>query len=378
MAGSAYAQLQFSQSPYDSDGIQKSDRLIVSELKKLSELKQGYLNKEFDTSPESSIMGAEIQEQRSLLRIYEITRKKMEHQLNLRLSELTLLREKLEELNKQNRLLVKRLNQTQSGPLNNPKSLQPFDLFTTQHFVMVLGSAVKSIRNFVRSMIVEMKSADWDIEAAASSIEPDVLYSKADHKCFVFESYVSREMFDAFQFPDFSLHNMSLPDKRLLKEFLLDKFHELRSTDPNNFLQREPKSEFAKFCRAKYLRLVHPRMESAFFGDLSQRKTVNSGKFPDGEFFALFAEMAKWVWLLHCLSLSYEPCVSIFQVIRGSRFSEVYMENVVEERSFPAPDSLENDALSVAFTVVPGFKIWEIIVQCQVYLLHPNFNQGSK
>lgn len=77
------------------------------------------------------------------------------------------------------------------------------------------------------------------------------------------------------------LDDRSLPEKRRLKERFLDRFTEQMHVTPNNFLSREPKSDFAKFCQVKY-----PRMESAFLGDLSQRNDVDSGKFPESEFFS--------------------------------------------------------------------------------------------
>ncbi|KAK2985717.1 hypothetical protein RJ640_023684 [Escallonia rubra] len=60
------------------------------------------------------------------------------------------------------------------------------------------------------------------------------------------------------------------------------------------------------------LRLVHPKMESSFFGNPNQRNSVGSGEYPE-TFFSMFAEMAKRVWLLHCLAFSFDPEAAIFQ-----------------------------------------------------------------
>ena len=107
-----YAQLQHAQSPYDAEGIQAADQSVVSDLKKLSELKQCFLKKQFDHFPENAMILAEIQEQKSLSKTFEIMGKKLESQLRLKESEIIFLREKLDESNKQNRLLEKRLNQS--------------------------------------------------------------------------------------------------------------------------------------------------------------------------------------------------------------------------------------------------------------------------
>ncbi|KAK4748102.1 hypothetical protein SAY87_014688 [Trapa incisa] len=357
-----YAHLQFSQSPYDVEGIQSADQLIVSELKNLSKLKQGFLNKQFDSSPQTALLMAEILEQKSLLKTYQIMGKKMEFQVKLKDSEITFFKEKLEDLNGENRSLEKTFYQ--SGQLSVLSNLHLSGL-TPAHFSTVLCHTIKSLRSFVRLLIDEMKSANWDINAAASAIEPSVSYSRADHKCFAFESFVCREMFDLFQYPNFSMPNETLPEDSKLRQFFFDRFLELKAVKPRDYLAMKPRSAFAKFCRLKYLRLVHPKMETAFFGNLSQRNLVNSGNFPETTFFAMFAEAAKRVWLLHCLAFSFEPEAAVFQVSRGCRFSEVYMETVAEE----VMDSGSDYDPRVAFTVVPGFRIGRTVIQCQVYLI---------
>lgn len=357
-----YAQLQHAQSPYDAEGIQSADQLIVSDLKKLSELKQCFLKKQYDPSPERAMILAEIQEQKSLSKMFEIMGKKLESQLRLKESEIIFLREKLDESNKQNRLLEKRLNQ--SGQLNVLDNLHLSGL-SPSHFITVLRQTVKSIRSFVRLMIDEMKSADWDINAAASSIERGVVYWKADDKCFAFESFICREMFKAFHLPYFSLLGNSVPEGKKHQQAFFERFMELKSMKVKEYLALKPKSTFAKFCRTKYLQVVHPKMESSFFGNLSSRDMVSSYHFPQTTttFFTLFAEMAKRVWLLHCLAFAFEPEASIFQISKGCRFSEVYMESVAEE-AFLSSESEPR----VAFTVVPGFRVGKTVIQCQVYL----------
>ncbi|XP_022717335.1 protein GRAVITROPIC IN THE LIGHT 1-like [Durio zibethinus] len=359
-----YAQLQHAQSPYDAEGIQAADQLIVSDLKKLSELKQCFLKKQYDPSPEHAIILAEIQEQKSLSKTFEILGKKLESQLRLKESEIIFLREKLDESRKQNRLLEKRLNQ--SGQLFVLDNLHLSSL-NPSNFITVLCQTVKSIRSFVRLMIDEMKSADWDIKAAASSIERGVVYWKADDRCFAFESFICREMFKAFHHPYFFLLGNSVPEGKKHPQVFFERFMELKSVKVKEYLAKKPKSTFAKFCRTKYLQVVHPKMESSFFGNLSSRDMVSSYQFPDTTFFTVFAEVAKRIWLLHCLAFAFEPEASIFQINKGCRFSEVYMESVAEEIFLSSDITLESEP-RVAFTVVPGFRIGKTVIQCQVYL----------
>lgn len=357
----AYAQLQNAQSPYDSNGIQSADQIVVSELKKLSELKGCYMKKQFDPSPERALCLAEIQEQKSLLKTYEIMRKKLECQMKLKDSEITFLIEKLEDCRLQNKSLEKRLNQ--SGHLSVLDNLHLSGI-SPSHFITVLQHTVKCIRSFVKLMINQMESSRWDINAAAAAIQPGAIFSRAAHRCLAFESFVCREMFDGFHFPNFSLPNESLPEKNQWQRLFFDRFNELKSARTKEYLAQKPRSTFGKFCRAKYLKLVHPKMESSFFGNLSQRNLVNTGGFPDTPFFTAFSEMAKRVWLLHCLAFSFNPEATIFQVSKGWIFSEVYMESIVDDPS-PPPETVEP---RVAFTVVPGFRIGKTVLQCQVYL----------
>lgn len=356
----SYVQLQYAQSPYDADGIQGADRLVVQELHKLSELKQCYLKRQLDFSPEKTLVSAEIQELKSVAKTYEIMGKKLEAQLKLKDSEIIFLKEKLEESSKQNRLLEKRLNQ--SGPLLELEKLHLSGLCPS-HFITFLRYAVKSVRSFVKLMIDEMKSAGWDINAAAKSIQPKVVYFRSDHKCFAFESFVCREMFDGFHNPSYALSNEPVQeDRKKQQHTFFEQFSELKSYKAKDFLSSKPTSTFAKFCRSKYLQLVHAKMESSFFGNLDSRNLIKSGQFPDNLFFTSFAEMARRIWLLHLLAFSFNPEASIFQINKMSRFSEVYMESVADE-AFQ-----QSDLPRVAFTVVPGFRIGKTILQCQVYL----------
>ncbi|CAH8293242.1 unnamed protein product [Eruca vesicaria subsp. sativa] len=357
---SGYAQLQYAQSPYDPAGIQRADSLIVSELKTLSEMKQSFFKNEFDTNPDRTLVLAEIQELRSLLKTYEITGKKMECQLKLKDSEILFLKEKFQDLMSQNKLMEKRLNQ--SGPLDHNNS--------PTHFVTYLHHTVKSIRGFVKIMVEQMRFAGWDVLTAAESIQSEVLYYKKDHTCFTFEHFVCKVMFEAFHLPYFSTESSSSSSKKS-KEMFFERFTELRSVKAREYITLRPKSRFSRFCRGKYLQLVHPKMELAFFGHSHVRNQVNAGEFPETSFCAAFLEMAKRVWLLHCLAFSFDPEeASIFQASRGCRFSEVYMKSVSEECL------LSESEPSVAFTVVPGFRIGKTSIQCEVYLASSKSTAG--
>lgn len=350
---SSYAQLQYAQSPYDPAGIQRADRLVVSELKTLSELKQSFLSNQFDTNPHRTLVLAEVQELRSLSKTYEIMGKKMECQSKLKDSEIMFLKEKLQESKNHNKLIEKRL----SHQLH-------LSALSQTHFATYLHHTVKSIRGFVKLMIEQMKFSGWDVHVAAETIQPQVLYHKQDDTCFAFEHFVCRIMFEGFYLPCFTSEPSSSSSRQTSKETFFERFTEIRSTKAKECLASRPESRFSRFCRDKYLQLVHPKMEEAFFGHMRVRNqvSVGEGEFPETSFCVAFLEMARRVWLLHCLAFSLDFTASIFQVSKGCRFSEVYMKSVAEE-------SLSESDPRVAFTLVPGFRIGNALLQCEVYLL---------
>uniref|UniRef100_A0A1D1YGG9 Putative serine/threonine-protein kinase WNK4 n=1 Tax=Anthurium amnicola TaxID=1678845 RepID=A0A1D1YGG9_9ARAE len=365
----AYAQLQIAQSPYDPDTIQSADQVVVSELKELSQLKHSYFQRQDGRdhprhpSARDAQLLAELQEQRNLIKAFQITAKKMESDLQHKDTSIILLQQQLSESEKLNRSVEGRLHPDRS--LQVPDGLH-LSALNPAHLLAVLRYTVKSIRSFAKLMAREMERAGWDLAAAAASIGlDDPPYGKAEHRAFAFESYVCRVIFSDFHQHGFGLCNHAASNPLPDRQSFFREFAELKSAEVEQILHSG--SAFREFCGAKYLVMVHPRMEESFFGNLDHRALVGSGEgFPETEFFVGFAEMARRVWVLHRLFFSFEPGAgaSIFQVRRGCRFSEVYMESVVDARV--AYGSGEGSPV-VGFTVVPGFKLGKTVVQCKVY-----------
>ncbi|KAK2384362.1 protein GRAVITROPIC IN THE LIGHT [Trifolium repens] len=364
----SYAELQMAQQPYNNDSIQAADQAVVDELRAISELKKKFLKKELNLSPQVTIMLAEIQEQQSIMKTYEITIKKLQGEVDAKESQTKSLRKKLDECISFNKSLEKKLNSNASLSLFVNLELS---MLNHTHFVYFLHYTLRSIRTFVKLMIEEMESANWDVEAAVKFIHPNAVFNKPSHRCFAFESFVSITMFESFNYPNFIFSNDPLHNNH--QNHYFDKFKRLRSLNPKQYLENNPNSSFAKFLKSKYLQLVHAKMECSLFGNLNQRKLVNSGGYPDSAFFLAFAEMAKRVWTLHYLAFSFQENITIFQVKKNTRFSEVYMESVTEESvstTSSSVDSAESNSgeFRVVFTVVPGFKIGKTVIQSKVYL----------
>lgn len=83
-----------------------------------------------------------------------------------------------------------------------PRNIPPSSL-NPSHFISYSRQALTSVQTFTRLLINEMESASWDLDAAASLVEPGISFWKPNHRSFAFESFVCREMFDGFNFPDF-------------------------------------------------------------------------------------------------------------------------------------------------------------------------------
>ena len=362
----AYAGLQMAQQPYDNEAIQAADQAVVDELIAISELKRSFLKKELNLSPQVTLMLAEVQEQQSLMKTYEITIQKLEALVDAKDSDISSLKKELDESISFNKSLEKKLRS--SGSLSMFENIH-ISVLNPTHFIHFLQHTLRSIRSFTKLMIREMESAHWDLEVAVKSIHPDAVFAKPSHQCYAFESFVCIKMFEGFNYPNFTLPSEPLEKKH--QHLYFDNFKKLKSLNPKQYLAQNPNSSFARFLKSKYLQVVHAKMECSFFGNLNHRKLLNTGGVPDSAFFMAFAEMTKRLWSLHCLALSFEEDVTVFQVKKNTRFSEVYMECEAEQvASTSGEEATDSDSgeLSVGFTVVPGFMIGKTVIQSKVYL----------
>ncbi|GER44986.1 hypothetical protein STAS_21905 [Striga asiatica] len=366
---SAYIQLQAAHTPYDPDKIQAADRLVISELKNLSELKHFYREhnpKPVCTSPQDSRLAAEIQEQQSLLKTYEVMVKKFQSEIQNKDSEILQLEQQIQEANQKRVKLEKNLKLRGLLGKEPGGSSGGETVISPELFRSAAEAASRAIHDFSKPLINMMKAAGWDLDSAAGSIEPDVVYAKRAHKKYAFESHICQRMFVGFQDENFFMNpeenSISVP---ITKENLFKEYLELREMDPLDAVGQGPDSMFGKFCRSKYLLVVHQKMEASFFGNLDQRTYIVGGGHPRTAFYQAFLKLGKAVWLLHRLAHAFDPAVRIFQVRRGSEFSEVYMESVVKDI---VVGEGENEKPKVGLMVMPGFWMDGGVIQAQVYL----------
>lgn len=359
---SAYIQLQAAHTPYNPDKIQAADKVVVSELKNLSELKHSYREnnpRPLCVSPQDSRLAAEIQEQQSLLKTYEVMVKKFQSEIHNKDSEIVQLKQQIEEANVKKAKLEKNLKlRGLSSKESSSNGYFPVDL-TPEMFVSAVDAAYKAIHDFSKPLINMMKAAGWDLDAAASSIEPSVVYAKRAHKKYAFESNICQRMFSGFQEECFGIESESN------RESFFHQYLALREMDSLDMLGQNPDSIFGRFCRSKYLLVVHPKMEASFFGNPDQRNFVMGGGHPRTPFYQAFLKLAKSIWLLHRLAYSFEPSVMVFQVKCGNEFSDMYMESVVKNLVM---DESAKEKPKVGLMVMPGFWIGGEVIQSRVYL----------
>jgi len=336
----AYLQLQQAHIPYDPLKIVAADDLVVVELEKICKFKREYTLKHckkarFNASRSAPLM-AQIVAKEAVLG-------KLKSQNSAKDSEIVRLRRELLDLEIGNKNLTDKIKQIS---LEKRKAC----VLSVTEFQDVFKAASKSIHDFAKPMISLMKASGWDLDRAASSIENGVVFSKRCDKKYAFEAYIARRMFHGVALTSYDVSDV------------------MKFDDPFDALMGNPHSDFAKFCQAKYLLVVHPKMEESFFGNLDHRTFIMSGKHPRTEFYQLFAKMAKWVWVLLGSALSIDSAATLFSVNRGSVFCNFYMESVEEEKGSAILSDEERTTHKVQFMIMPGFKIGKMVVKSRVYI----------
>ncbi|KAG9129992.1 hypothetical protein Leryth_007094 [Lithospermum erythrorhizon] len=291
--------------------------------------------------------------------------KKFQSEIHNKDTEIVQLQQLIQEANQRKVKLEKNLklrglstkDSEASGDENGPSSLE----VTPDLFKAAVESAYKAIHDFSKPLMNMMKAAGWDLDSAANSIEPSVTYTKRAHKKYAFESHICQIMFIGFQEENFSV---TPEDSEMTKDGFFQEYLALKETDPLDSVGQRPDSLFGKFCRSKYLLVAHPKMEASFFGNLDQRNYIMEGGHPRTVFYQAFLKLAKAIWLLHRLAHSFDNTVKIFQVKKGTEFSDVYMESVVENIVMDETDQKPK----VGLMVMPGFWIGGSVLQSRVYL----------
>lgn len=327
----AYVQLQEAHIPYDPEKIKAADELVFSNLDRLCKVRRAFKEKQFQKS--NSLLAC-LTVLRAEIKVQERSLERLKSQAKKKDIEISYLKGEFHDLDGKNRMLVEEIKHRKR------EAIKRLNLSCVDN---VVKEVAKGIHDFAKPLIALMKASGWDLDEAANSIQDSVVYTVRSHKKYAFEAYISRRMFY-----EFSLKSHNLDDV-------------LRFNDPVDVLIEDPNGSFAKFCRTKYLLIVHPRIEASFFGNLDQRNFVSSGRHPITPFYQLFVKMARWVWLLQSIAAS-EPESEMFVVNRGTEYSDYYMDSI--EQSLDE----QNGKYKVELMVMPGFKIGDKLFKSRVYL----------
>ncbi|KAK6920277.1 protein of unknown function DUF641, plant [Dillenia turbinata] len=198
-SNSAYIQLQAAHTPLDPEKIQAADKLVISELKKLSELKHFYREnnpKPVCISAQDSCLAAEIQEQQFLLKTYEVMVKKFQSEIQNKDSEIVQSERPIEEAYQKRTKLEKNLKLGALSFKEWESSAEENGFFSTDLTpeLLTVESAYKAIHDFSKPLINMIKAAGWDLDGAANSIKENVVYAKRAYKKYAFESHICHRM----------------------------------------------------------------------------------------------------------------------------------------------------------------------------------------
>ncbi|KAG4387038.1 hypothetical protein AAZX31_11G150700 [Glycine max] len=360
----SYFQLQSAHVPFVEEHVTSADKVLVSHLQRLSELKKFYCNPEPRGFPFGSRLGAEVEENQSKLRTLGTVSNRLQWELEQKHDEVVALRAKLDEIHRGNVNLSKKLCARALNPSSDV-------LLTVKVFDSLLHDASRATHRFTKILIGLMRKAGWDLGLAANAVHPNVDYAKKGHNQYALLSYVCLGIFHGFDSMNFGMEDgeelvvsnghgsLDLEDRDgCLKQLL-----EHVSSNPMELLGIHPGCEFSRFCEHKYERLIHPSMESSIFVNLEEKEAVLNSWRSLSMFYEAFVGMASAVWTLHKLSYTFDPTVEIFQVERGVEFSMIYMEDVTKRLTWP-----NKGRAKVGFTVLPGFRIGRVVIQSQVYI----------
>uniref|UniRef100_A0A1J3H9I0 Uncharacterized protein n=1 Tax=Noccaea caerulescens TaxID=107243 RepID=A0A1J3H9I0_NOCCA len=365
----SYLQLQAAHAPFAEESVKAADRALVSNLQKLSDLKQFCRNyrQSLDFEPDLAIgscLESRVQENQSKLRALETVSNRLQAEMDAKDLQVWSLRNKLGEIQKSNSKLSKRLS------ANSNSSSSTDVLLSVRVYESLLRDSFKATQKFTKILIELMEKAGWDLDLAAGSVHPEIDYAKKGHNRYALLSYVCLGMFRGFDGQGFDLEEND-EEEMCCSDSSLRELMQHVSSNPMELLDRDKDCGFSRFCDKKYHELIHPNMESSMFSNMDQNEAVLSSWRSLSTFYESFVTMASSIWTLHKLALSFNPPVEIFQVESGVDFSIVFMENVLRRRQ-DKKLSVSPARAKVGFTVVPGFKVGCTVIQSQVYLQNVN------
>ncbi|GAB2214781.1 hypothetical protein Droror1_Dr00019144 [Drosera rotundifolia] len=375
----SYAGLQMAMSPWDAERVREADAEVVTEMRRIGELKERFRRREARNMGER--VGVGMGRAREVVEPYERVAEELRREVREKEREVERLRETVRGLvdgggahgSEQRRWKGRR----RVGSIEAQVSVSPSpDLFEAAMSQVTVAS-----KSFTSLLLSLMRSTHWDIAAAVRSIVTasttatngslspisPTTPAATSHAKYALESYVSRKIFQGFDhetfYMDGTLSSLLNPDQ--FRRECFSKYRDMKSMDPAELLGILPTCQFGVFCNKRYLSIIHPKMEESLFGNLEQHRQVMAGNHPRTEFYGEFLRLAKAVWLLHLLAFALDPPPSHFEASPGAEFHPGYMESAVRFQGGMVPPGLV-----VGFSISPGFRFGRgSVIKTRVYLV---------
>lgn len=229
--------------------------------------------------------------------------------------------------------------------------------------------------NFAKIFLLAMRKVKRNLATDSYNLLPGVYLSKATHIAYVFQAYVSNQMFLGFEEANLCMYDVGLEDDKKRRRDCFMQFSHLAA--PVDSKEEDPFSKdnnvaFQRFCCNKFMAVVPPWLERALFKDLRNRERIDKGEEPPNtQIYDKLKDLAGAVWLLHRLATSFKPAATIFRIRRGADVDLNLMQLVVPK------EEDNNFTDKVGFMIMPGFEAKATTVKSLVYLEGPKQSLGQ-
>jgi hypothetical protein len=190
---------------------------------------------------------------------------------------------------------------------------------------------------------------------------------------FLVKAYITHLFFADFENASFGISNPGEKPwevrQHMLSCFAQFQKYKTKTQTVSKLLENELNDTFlSKFCMKKFRTLIPLDEGGSFFGGDSQHHVgLEKGIHPDTPFYRSFLGAAVSIWLLQRLAFSFEQKIVTVYPTSGDTFQRRFMEPVVPGIGDTEDEEGDVD-LEIVFTVFPGFRVSESIVESLVYI----------
>lgn len=241
------------------------------------------------------------------------------------------------------------------------------------------SAAREAMKEFAKDFVAQMNAGDPDETLALESQMRQLLHLPSSSPTvpskFVAQAYIVHHLFSDFENASFGIPNPGEKPWEVQDHMhrCFAQFQKCRTKSQtiSTLLETESKdsselSFLSQFCVQKFRKIVPS--EAFFGGDCRHHLELEQGHHPDTPFYRSFLSAAVSVWLLQRLACSFEQKIVPIVPTRGDAFQRRFMAPVVP--GVGDAEGEENDGnLEIAFTVFPGFRVSESVVESLVYIV---------